>query len=647
MSDRPEPPETPDTPDDAGQPGGSGAPDDGWDSAVDHPGRDEAPGPQRPHRMGFSGPSEPDRAGAAADVGDDGGPDLNAMMEQLLGGAKPGAAGMPDLNAMMEQLLGGAKPGAAGMPDLNAMMEQLLGGAKPGAAGMPDLNAMMEQLLGGAKPGAAGMPDLAGMMQRLVGENPGGAGFADAMRRTGVDPSDPSLLATLQSQLGSVFGAQADVSGLDTAKDVARKVVSAGKDRAVSAARQREVAEAVRVAQLWIDPVTTLDAPAGEGVAWSRAEWVDATMPTWHALVDPVAQGVVRAVADSLKRQVDRLGGLGQLPEGLSSVPGLDVSALMRQVQPALERLAGSMFSAQIGHAVGTLAGDVLSGTEVGLPLLRTQDVVLMPAKIEEFAEGLEIDSGEVRLYLAVREAARTRLFAAVPWLGPQLEAAVRDYARHIRIDTDAIEESLRSVDVNDLSALQQALSNNPIFAPTPTPAQQQALTRLETSLALVEGWVDLVTEQATAAHLPHVDALGEAVRRRRAGGPAEKTFSGLVGLELRPRRLKDAKNLWAALQDAGGLDFRDGPWEHPDIAPTAVDLDDPLGFVEKRRGGGAGDAMDSAIDALLSGQPGIGEERGRHVHDDGPQDDGPHDDGPQDDGPQDDGPRDGGGTRG
>jgi putative hydrolase len=154
-------------------------------------------------------------------------------------------------------------------------------------------------------------------------------------------------------------------------------------------------------------------------------------------------------------------------------------------------------------------------------------------------------------------------------------------------------------MDLQNPAGIQEALRDK-LFSPTPTAEQRAALDRLETSLALVEGWVDLVTEQATSAHLPHADALGEALRRRRVSGPAQKTFSGLVGLELRPRRLKDAKNLWAALENAGGAEFRDAPWEHPDIAPTGADLDDPLGYVEKRRDAASSDDVDSALDALL-----------------------------------------------
>jgi putative hydrolase len=257
------------------------------------------------------------------------------------------------------------------------------------------------------------------------------------------------------------------------------------------------------------------------------------------------------------------------------------------------------MFGMQVGQAVGALASETVSGTEVGLPLVADRSVVLLPANVEAFAEGLGIDLDQVRLYLAVREAARVRLFSEVPWIGPQLVAAVRDYARDITIDTDRIESALQSVDPTDAGALQSALQDQ-LFRPEPSPAQRAALGRLETYLALVEGWVDVVTERATRGHLPQAAALGEAVRRRRAtGGPAEKAFAGLVGLELRPRRLRDAANLWSALESAHGASGRDAAWGHPDIAPTSTDLDDPLGYVE-RVGAPGGDDLDKALDEAI-----------------------------------------------
>jgi hypothetical protein len=123
------------------------------------------------------------------------------------------------------------------------------------------------------------------------------------------------------------------------------------------------------------------------------------------------------------------------------------------------------------------------------------------------------------------------------------------------------------------------------MFQPEDTPEQKNALARLETALALVEGWVDAVVHTAAGPRLSSASALRETLRRRRAtGGPAEQTFATLIGLELRPRRLRDASRLWALLTDARGVDGRDALWGHPDMLPTASDLDDPDGFVHREQ---------------------------------------------------------------
>src|SRR5439155_20239042 len=103
------------------------------------------------------------------------------------------------------------------------------------------------------------------------------------------------------------------------------------------------------------------------------------------------------------------------------------------------------------------------------------------------------------------------------------------------------------------------------LLEPQTTPEQQAALTRLETLLALVEGWVDVVVAEAVGNRLPGADALRETLRRRRAtGGPAEQTFATLVGLELRPRRMRPASALWKLVGEGHGMEKRCGLWSHP-----------------------------------------------------------------------------------
>ncbi len=426
----------------------------------------------------------------------------------------------------------------------------------------------------------------------------------EALESMGLDKMDPAMMRQVQAQIQAMMsGPDEGPVNAELARDTARRVVSENGDTSLSARTIDDVANVVQVANLWIDEVTDLPAAGGSGTALSRAEWVEQTLPVWRSLTEPVALGVRTAMSSAMERQMRDLGEAGegtgmQLP---GMPPGMNPADLMGQMQPMVARMSSAMFGAQVGQAVGGLAGEIVSGTEVGLPLMPGEQVALLPANVAMFADGLEIDSGEVHLYLAAREAARARLFAGVAWLGPQLLTAVQDYARDISIDTDAIESAVRSVDPSDPSAMQEALAGS-LFTPEHSAPQKAALRRLETLLALVEGWVDDVSGRACAPHLPQASALAEAVRRRRAtGGPAEKVFASLVGLELRPRRLRDAANLWAALESARGPAGRDAAWAHPDVAPAAEDLDDVLGYVERSgQSGGASNDLDAELDQLL-----------------------------------------------
>lgn len=454
---------------------------------------------------------------------------------------------------------------------------------KPEEPNEPDLGELLRSIMSGE--GLAGHPE-----------------FADALKSMGIDRLDPATMGMLKAQMQAMMSGPPD-GGFDIAMatDIARKQVAGGADQSISARTKADTEQIVQVANLWLDDVTDFSA-VGPGLAWSRAEWVDQTMPMWRRLVEPVAAGVGNAIQHAMREQLGQPGDGAAEQLGLPA--GMDTSAMMGQIEPMMARMSNAMFAMQVGQAVGALAADLVSGAEIGIPLLEGDQVVLLPTNVAAFAEGQSVDAGEVHLYVAVREAARMRLFKAVPWLSPALIAAVQSYAGDISIDTEAIERSLRDIDPTNPEAMQTALQGS-LFTPEPSEAQRRALAHLETLLALVEGWVDVVSDRAADGHLPHASALSEAVRRRRAsGGPAERVFSSLVGLDLRPRRLRDAAGLFSALEDAAGPDARDTSWKHPDFAPTAADLDDPQAYVARRTGTqtpAPRDDMDAALDALLA----------------------------------------------
>ena len=170
-----------------------------------------------------------------------------------------------------------------------------------------------------------------------------------------------------------------------------------------------------------------------------------------------------------------------------------------------------------------------------------------------------------------------------------------------ITVDTDRIEQAMSGIDPTNPAAMQEILSSG-VFRAEETPEQKQALASLETLLALVEGWVQVVVAEAAGDRLEAFGQLQEAiVRRRAAGGPAERTFATLVGLEMRPRKLREAERLWRALGEARGQQGRDALWAHPDLLPTPEDLERSDEFIAATDPAMIED-LASAFESLTSG---------------------------------------------
>lgn len=434
------------------------------------------------------------------------------------------------------------------------------------------------------------------VLRALLGEE-GARQAIEAMREAGLDPAamgdaaglptDPRQLQFMLTQMRALLAASDGPVNWDLAREFARQQVT--DDPPLSAADSARIRTALQVADLLLDPVTELEPPAPERSALTRHGWLDATLPVFRTVATPVAEHIVDAMAGLLDPAAFRQ----QLPPELSALSGTGFDSI-----PGLVRkLGAAAFGMQLGAAVAHLAQEAFGLTDIGVPLGAEGTVALVPANVAAFAEGLDVPPDEVLQFLAVREAAHARLYAASPWLYGHVLTLVTTYASGIAIDTDAMEEAFRSIDPSDPQQLREAMSSG-IFELEVSEDQKRTLAHLETTLAVIEGWVEFVTSEATRAHLDHTVALTEMIRRRRAaGGPAESTFKSLVGLELRPRRLRDAARLWQTLTERRGVDARDALWSHPDLMPTAADLDDPTALLSS-----GPSEMDAALEELLGG---------------------------------------------
>src|SRR5512139_1605299 len=153
---------------------------------------------------------------------------------------------------------------------------------------------------------------------------------------------DPATMAAMKAQLGAFLGSGDSPGDSQTiATDVARKLVMASQGNDVhEAAADRAVADAVSVATLWLDEQTTLATPSWRATGLSRAEWVEATMPRWQELVEPVADGVTAAISEAMRKQIGDLGpdALGDAIPGLPA--GFDPGAMLAQWEPMLGKLS-------------------------------------------------------------------------------------------------------------------------------------------------------------------------------------------------------------------------------------------------------------------------------------------------------------------
>ena len=385
-------------------------------------------------------------------------------------------------------------------------------------------------------------------------------------------PQDPAQLRAAAAQMQNMFAAQGDNPvNWQMAEDIARRAAAGQEgipgapepsgtpgDPSPSDEAAAELRQAAQVARLWLDPVLAIDVPSTDLAVYSRGTWLHRTLPRWKPIVEPVAKYMAGAIGEAISAQLGQMGELGDMP-----IPGGDPAAMM-------ERVGGTMFGVQFGHAIGSLAREAAGTTDLGLPLGRDGEPALVAANVEDLISAHSLDPGAARIFLAAREIAHTALFASAPWLGRALFSAIEDFSSGITLDLDALDEMVRGLDLSDPEAL-QARRPEEMFVFTRRASQERALEELATTLALVEAWVDHVTTTALEGKLPDLEAMREVLRRRRAsGGPAEQMLSKTVGIELRPRRVREALSWWESVLDTEGEEGREGKWDHPDLLPTA-----------------------------------------------------------------------------
>ena len=377
------------------------------------------------------------------------------------------------------------------------------------------------------------------------------------------------------------FSATTEALPKNIVRDTAKKFVTAKGSAPIGANDVAKIEEAFAIAELWLNEATFFSQTTATGnPAMARTDWVDTTLNGWQTSVEPFATGLAAAISELLN---NANGEAGQSEaENAMQIPVGMIATLLRS-------FIGSLIATQLGQSIGGLAASVTGTHDVGLPLVEPVYPALVPQNIDEWGQDLNIPMDEVRIFHALRESAVARLFAHNPWLISYIRTAISDYGKGIRIDIDAIQRQAQEVfdsasqegkefDPTNPESFNIAL-NEGIFTPEETPAQRAALTKLETVLALIDGWSEDVVTLAAGERLPNLVALQETLRRRRAtSAPAQQLFATMFGLQVSPKLAREAATFWKAVREVKDLEGRDRIWSG--ILPTSDDLLTPQSYL-------------------------------------------------------------------
>jgi len=420
-------------------------------------------------------------------------------------------------------------------------------------------------------------PDFEAMMRQMQEQ------MKAQFEQLGINPIGfVNPFTTLFSQAGTGGeNGKEEVLSITAAREAAKKFISAQGLKPIGAKELAVVDSAFEISEVWLDEALTFPATNIAPATATRLDWVDQTMTGWHKTIEPLAAGLSSAISNLLDQAMNAQAG-----ESTEGQPPIEMITTM------LRSFISTMIATQLGQSIGTLATSVTGAHDVGLALMDPAHPVVIPENIENWANELEIPKSEVFIFHALREGAVARLFANNPWLVSYIQSAIVEYGKGIHIDIDAIQRQAQSAFESMQESMQENMGDgsidpeamnfaldNGIFTPEESPAQKIALAKLETVLALIDGWTDEVTSLAAGDRLPSIEQLRETLRRRRASAaPAQQLFSSMLGLQVSPKLTREASAFWKKIREVKSIAERDQIWSG--LLPTAEDLHDPEKFL-------------------------------------------------------------------
>ena len=317
--------------------------------------------------------------------------------------------------------------------------------------------------------------------------------------------------------------------------------------------------ELVRVADLQVSAATGLDTSIAGGVLSvlpvGRGDWALHSLEAYRPYLERLATSLSRAGDDE-----------DDVPDATTQLLG-DLGKLLGPV----------LLGMQSGFMLGHLARRALGQYGLPLPRMAADQILVVPANLDAFAEQWTLVPDDLRLWVCLHEVTHHAVLGR-PHVRARLSDLINEYVGSFEVDPEALEASLGDLDPTDAAGLQAVLGNpETLLGAVRSPRQQETLARIETLTAVIEGYVDHVMDTTGRGLIGSYGQLTEALRRRRVEATDGERFAGrLLGLELGRTQYERGAAFIRGVVDRAGEDALGRLWRTGRELPTPAELDAP-----------------------------------------------------------------------
>jgi putative hydrolase len=376
---------------------------------------------------------------------------------------------------------------------------------------------------------------------------------------SGPEGGNPFEGLPMFGDLARLFSRQGPVNW-DVARQTASWLATDGRPEPnVDPLERIRLEELVRVADLQVSTATGLDTSIAGGILSilpvTRGDWALHSLEAYRPFLERLATSLSTAGEDDdepADATTQLLGDLGKM-------------------------LGPVLLGMQSGFMLGHLSRRALGQYDLPLPRLPADQLLVVPANLDAFADQWSLVPDDFRLWVCLKEVTHHAVLGR-PHVRARLEHLINEYVSRFEVDPEALEASLGNLDPTDAAGLQAVLGNpETLLGAMRSPGQQETLTRIETLTAVIEGYVDHVMDTTGRGLIGSYSQLTEALRRRRVEATDGERFAArLLGLELGRGQYEKGTTFVRGVVERAGEEGLSRLWLTERELPTPAELDAP-----------------------------------------------------------------------